>query len=283
MRRLISLSALAAIFVWGAAAQDSVTEIKGSLEKMIAEAKMMGPRNAVMGATVKGAPYSGEEVGETTQMLADGTRIHHENHTMVYRDSEGRVRRETPESVTIWDPVAKTSYMLNPKDQTARQMGMAFFFSKDGGNGVVTYTTRTPEPKGANVGVAVSGGWQEVAEVKMTVRDGVAAATSGEFVRVKLPNPKGQSESLGKRNIEGVNSDGTRQVTTFEVGSIGNDRPIEVTYERWYSEELQTTMLTRRNDPRTGEEVSRLINVSRAEPASYLFQVPAGYQVIQNK
>ena len=74
--------------------------------------KMVG---AVRGMTVKGAPYSAEEVNETNQMLADGTRIHRENKTTVYRDSEGRTRRETPDNITITDPVANVTYLLDPK------------------------------------------------------------------------------------------------------------------------------------------------------------------------
>ena len=70
---------------------------------------------AVRGMTVKGAPYSAEEVNETNQMLADGTRIHRENRTTVYRDSEGRTRRETPDNITITDPVANVTYFLDPK------------------------------------------------------------------------------------------------------------------------------------------------------------------------
>ena len=80
-----------------------------------------------MGKTVKGAPYSGVEVNESTQMLADGTRIHNESQTQVYRDSEGRMRRETPNEITIWDPVANASYVLNPKTQTARKLPMGNF------------------------------------------------------------------------------------------------------------------------------------------------------------
>jgi hypothetical protein len=76
----------------------------------------------VMGPTVKGAPYSATETVENTQTLSDGTHINHTVQTMVYRDSQGRMRRETPDSITIWDPVANTSYVLDPKTQTGHQM-----------------------------------------------------------------------------------------------------------------------------------------------------------------
>jgi hypothetical protein len=67
------------------------------------------------------------------------------------------------------------------------------------------------------------------------------------------------------------------------TGAIGNDRPIEITSERWFSADLQTVVLTKRNDPRTGEELFRLINVSRGEPSANLFAVPPSYQRLENK
>jgi len=46
------------------------------------------------GKTVKGAPLSGDFVVSRETTLADGNRIHNESQTRVYRDAEGRVRRE---------------------------------------------------------------------------------------------------------------------------------------------------------------------------------------------
>jgi len=49
--------------------------------------------------------------------------------------------------------------------------------------------------------------------------------------------------------------------------------------ERWYSPDLQTVVMTKRNDPRMGETVYRFTNVSRNEPARSLFEAPADYTV----
>src|SRR6185437_1187900 len=46
------------------------------------------------GAAITGQPYSAEAVTETTQTLADGTHISNQSSSMIYRDSEGRERRE---------------------------------------------------------------------------------------------------------------------------------------------------------------------------------------------
>ena len=90
---------------------------------------------------------------------------------------------------------------------------------------------------------------------------------------------RGKTESLGKQTIEGVEVEGTRNVTTIPAGEIGNERAIEIVFERWYSPELQTVVMTRHTDPRFGETSYRLTNISRDEPARSLFEVPAGYTI----
>jgi len=92
-----------------------------------------------------------------------------------------------------------------------------------------------------------------------------------------------KKESLGTQTMEGVAADGSRTTITLDVGAIGNDRPIQIVNERWYSQDLQTVVMTRRNDPRTGEEVFRLTNINRSEPSPDLFQVPPSYQMVDQK
>lgn len=66
---------------------------------------------------------------------------------------------------------------------------------------------------------------------------------------------------------------------TIPAGQIGNERPIEIVSQRWYSPELQTVVMTRNADPRTGETVYKLTGISRAEPPHSLFEVPPDYTV----
>jgi hypothetical protein len=87
----------------------------------------------VGGSPVKGAPYSGNAVTESTQTLADSNHIVNRTTATVYRDGDGRERREqslpniggfTPQgapstTVFISDPVAGANYSLNPDEKTA--------------------------------------------------------------------------------------------------------------------------------------------------------------------
>jgi hypothetical protein len=323
MNRLGHIAAAGTLLVFGAAAQDSeaIAKKKAELEdqaKMV-QMKMVG---AIKGMTVKGAPYSGEEVNDNNQMLADGTRIHREIRTTVYRDSEGRTRRETPESITITDPVANVTYFLNPKTMTGQKLPMAsgnFSFIRSGSPGVAvageatTFSIHTGGDGPATMTLngtpldeklvaeamakaKANGSTQtftyERREINTAVGSGtgvgIGVATSsaggplsGAPARVMLRKSAG--ESLGKQMIEGVNAEGTRNISTIEAGAIGNDRPIQVSSESWYSDELQMVVMSKHSDPRTGDESFRLTNISRSEPAAYLFQTPAGYQITERK
>src|SRR2546423_2817909 len=98
-------------------------------------------------APVKGAPYSAEAVNESVQPLADGNRIVRKSTSLVYRDSEGRTRREqtlnnvgpfatagdTPRVVFINDPVAGANYALDARTHTARKGVMYAYSFRTGG------------------------------------------------------------------------------------------------------------------------------------------------------
>jgi hypothetical protein len=200
---------------------------------------------------VKGSPFSAVSVSETTQVLPDGNRIHRTTSAAMFRDSEGRFRREvtlpaigplaasgkTPHFVSILDPVAGFRYMLDPDDKTVRKTS-------------VNEKGRGPR---------------------------------GEFFEKRIPAPKMtddvKTESLGTQVIEGVSAEGTRVTRTIPVGRIGNDKPIEIVSERWYSADLQMVVMTKRSDPRFGTTTYQLTKIQRQEPAAALFQVPSDYTV----
>jgi hypothetical protein len=202
------------------------------------------------GPTVKGAPYSATAVTESTQTLKDGNSITRKDSTSVYRDSDGRTRKEQTLSwigpfaadgqahqmTFIQDPVAGVHYVLDAQNKSAQKMKAA-----NAGPGPQNHGPQNHRP----------------------------------------PASQAKVESLGTQTIEGVQAEGTRSTFTIPAGQIGNDRAIEIVDERWYSPELQVVVLTKHSDPRMGEHVYRLTNISRAEPAKALFEVPADYTVTE--
>jgi hypothetical protein len=108
------------------------------------------------------------------------------------------------------------------------------------------------------------------------------AAGAGRWGRGAAARQDIKTESLGRQTIEGVPADGTRTTMTIAAGQMGNEQPIQIVTERWYSPDLRTVVLSRRTDPRMGETVSKLANVSRSEPPSSLFEPPADYKVAES-
>ena len=88
-----------------------------------------------------------------------------------------------------------------------------------------------------------------------------------------------QTEPLDTTVIEGLTTSGSRLIRDLPAGEAGNDRPIRVTSEAWYSAELQLVLSSHTLDPRTGETTYNVTGIVRAEPDRALFQVPAGYRI----
>ena len=86
-------------------------------------------------------------------------------------------------------------------------------------------------------------------------------------------------EDLGEQVLEGLLVQGTRMKDTIPAGLMGNERPIEIVTERWYSKDIDAMVLQRFSDPRFGETVYRLVNVVLGDPSPDLFQVPQDYEM----
>jgi hypothetical protein len=254
------------------------------------------------GKVVKGAPYSAQAVTESVQALADGNRIVHKNSAQVYRDSEGRTRRDQTvgaigpyaaagdpiQTFFINDPVAGNNYILDPRSKVARKLPP------------MEWRWRTGEKIGTGGNAAPRDRERVVKEREAETRAFVFTAPAapppgagrhemplpppppGEGVHFEFfggSNAEAKSEKLETRNVEGVQAEGTRTTTTIPAGDIGNEQPIQIVDERWYSPELQVVVMTRHSDPRFGETTYRLTNIQRAEPSASLFQVPSDYTV----
>ena len=242
-----------------------------------ATVEFIGSEFGIAGPVVKGAPYTADAVNETIQALADGNRITRKTTTAVARDAEGRTRREMDAGaigpfagdpggvriVYLHDPVADVSYTLNEKDKTARKMaGRAMMFT------TASDAVKAPAPD------------RLIRSEQIVVADR-SSRVMMPGIRVPAPDAKNvRTESLGKRNIQGVEAEGTRTVHLIEAGEIGNERPIEVVSERWYSPELQTVVMTQHADPRIGETIYRLENLRRGDPAPSQFEVPSDYTIV---
>lgn len=243
------------------------------------------------GKIVTGAPYSGEGFTETTQTLSDGTRINRRTTRKVVRDSQGRTREEStlpmlgpwaaaneaPRIVTIIDPVAKVIYNLNEKEKTAIRVKMPDpatvmnLHGKEGG------TVRIEHREVIVNRAGNSAKSDEKSDVLIAAPAMPLPDTAFGYARTAAPD--GKEESLGRQTLEGLVCDGKRSTHTIPAGTIGNDRAMVTTTERWISADLQVLVRSLTKDPQAGEVSYRLTNINRAEPAKTLFQIPADYTI----
>jgi hypothetical protein len=217
---------------------------------------------------VTGAPYAGDGMTTVKLRLFDGTRIERSVTARFYRDSAGRIRREqtimgmealntTSDSekvVIIVDHVAGVLYSLSPG-------ALAYRLPIDQLTRAGQPPPPPPPPTRPGGGVPVPG-------------------ASGNWLYTQPAPPRGVEEPLGTRQIEGLTAIGSRTRTIIPAGQIGNDRPIEITDEKWESVDLKVLLISLHHDPRTGDIEYRLRNITRGEPSPDKFTVPAGYTFI---
>jgi hypothetical protein len=235
-------------------------------ERLLAVTSRSSPfsSDVLAGPVVADAPFSADATTTVTQVLGDGTRIEQTTTARFYRDRAGRVRREQTilglgglnaggnmQTITIApDPTNGTAFTLDPMTRTARRV------------------PRIAMPLAPNMVFQTNGG---------TV-----------FVRGRTGGPplggaggRPTEEILGTRQFETVRALGRKTTSVIPTGQIGNDRPIEVTDERWESPELRMLIYSRNSDPRTGVVEYRLTNINRVEPSADLFTIPSDYTVTQ--
>jgi len=235
------------------------------------------------GEPVAGAPYSAEAVTKIVQTLADGNRIRHENRVKIYRDSQGRTRREeTLESVGPWssaephrmifinDPVAGDNYVIDPQRQTVHKMEIRIAGgagAQSAGEAMVRRDVTVIRQQG------------QTEEFNVEIKAAPPAAITAVAAARPAAGWETEQEDLGQQFIEGVLATGQRFTTVIPPEAIGNEREIRIVDERWRSSELGVEVRTSHSDPRFGETEYTLQNVQRVEPDPSLFVPPADYQV----
>lgn len=274
---------------------------------------------------VKNAPFSAEAVSESVQVLVDGNRIVRNSTSKLYRNSDGRFRREISggsgnlmgtyfsygQGISILDPVAEKRFTLDSVDKTVRvvELGRIGTFSiaetVGPGTRIISkkeltdrqrveleaqaplrkeLTTEQKQLIEKNITVAVSPGAMAVPALPGKPSGSFAVTVEGGGFSGDLTGRHAKyetrKEELGTRDFEGVSADGTRTITTIPAEAIGNERPIEITYERWYSKELELVVYSKHSDPRFGDQTYTLKNIVRSEPDPSLFEVPNGYRFL---
>ena len=295
---------------------------------------MLGLSGPLGAQSASGKPMSAEFVTEHHQSFTDGNRISHSTNSSIYRDAQGRIRRESQLSIpglpagvsasifiTIVDHQLGYGYVLDPQEMVAHRYELnaagpsyiARLNAQGNGSALLSPDPQPLAESAANSSTAGSSGtsrWRLHAFASRHSRSSSDApasslasgagsaqnhlssgflsedspASSAPPLRIDqpflaAPNPV-RTENLGERTILGFHARGTRVITTLPAGQIGNDLPIDIVSEQWFSPDLELVMRSMHRDPWAGEFTTSVIRISRGEQPASLFEVPAAYRVI---
>lgn len=201
----------------------------------------------LMSSAVKDSPFSAQVSVETDQVLGDGTHITRKTNGSLSRDSAGRIRQELT--------------MPLPSVPSTADIGKVVTIS-DPATGA--HWTLMPAMKTA---------MKMTMPMQTTPKQNTVSKTGNAF------GNQDTAEKLGTENIEGVTVTGTRYTSTVPAGQLGNDQPLQIVSERWYSADLHMPVLLKRTDPMNGSKTLKLTDIRRDEPDAVLFSVPADYAV----
>ena len=189
---------------------------------------------------VPGQPFSAMAVLEIERYWSDGSTQVRRTINLVARDSEGRTHNEV------------------------RRLMPEYFHGSPELLSVRLFDPLTGMRTDLDPGI-------HVAHQQLIPQKPKTAVTSTLALRV---------EDLGTTTMNGLEVKGMRRTTTISAKVSGTGGPVEVEDEFWYSDELHLNLLVRHSDPRVGVDTVGLSNLKREEPPAGMFQIPAGYQVV---
>ena len=238
-----------------ASVQANAQEAEHAEQREMAEKKEIQEKLELLAAhskVVTGKPYYATSTTDVVQTLTDGNRIVRHSSSVIYRDSQGRTRREQTfpsfdgqpgeTKIFIDDPVAKTAYVLDPHEKIVHSVTSA-------------------------------------REIMLKLE-----RTSDTMANVKLPRLNEEHDividQLGIKNIQGVTCVGKRQTITIPVGQVGNERPIAIVTETWFSPDIEAVVQSSTTDPRFGQTTYGLDNLQLKDQPPTLFTLPNDYRLL---
>ena len=221
-----------------------------------------GPSSSELPPVVN-APFSATVKREDVTRLVDGNRIVRTSMNRLARDSQGRTRIERPfppmpgatpsamppSIVQISDPLTGEGFMLNIQMKTANVMPANE--PSPVLQAPIAAPPMLPQMGSVMLGFVMSGMISNATPAKET--------------------------SLGEKMIDGIRTVGRRANYIVAANVIGNEKPITMTLEQWFSPDLGMVMLSTQRSSAGIENTYKLEQLDRSEPDRSLFTVPADF------
>jgi uncharacterized protein YecT (DUF1311 family) len=197
-----------------------------------------------------GAPFRAKVVSTSTRLLPDGTTVSQKFYSMAARDNTGKMYREERGVLAAnsdMEPPLVLTIVYDPKT------GLS--------------TTCTASRRTCRLAVMPTNAKLDEEPT------GLSADGNSTLTR----------EDLGWKKIGELDAQGARETKLYRAGSLGNDKPLVVTREYWYSPRLQIILQMTKKDPRSGTQTSEVTEMKLGEPGAEWFAVPIGYRVLEER
>ncbi len=199
---------------------------------------------------VTGQPFHAKIAVTIHHVLPDGTVVDQKYYTLAARDANGREYREARDLLPAdsdRDPPIVSTRVYDPK--------------------AALITTCTPSQ---NICRQMT-----FDPTQHPVDEPTGASSDGKSVLTR--------DDLGTKTMDGVQVTGTRETRTYNPGAFGNDKPVVVTKEIWYSPQLQFNLSVTRLDPRNGTQKLEVTDLKLGDPGTEWFELPDGYRMVQGR
>ncbi|MGD0798804.1 MAG: lysozyme inhibitor LprI family protein [Acidobacteriaceae bacterium] len=185
---------------------------------------------------------------EITKPLPDGSLVKQKYYVMAARDSAGYEYRELRDPVpsdSDREPAVVSTMVYDAKNSTA----------------TACYPARhNCQRRSFDPGLQPAG------------QPGLGTTDNGQTTTVR--------ESLGKKQMDGVEAEGVRETQTVKAGVNGNSKPLVTTRETWYSAQLQLYLSVMVTDPYGATRRVEATDLKLGEPGEEWFAIPEGYRVL---
>jgi hypothetical protein len=210
-----------------------------------------GPGNYAEGLfipMVAGHPFRARIEAQITRQFADGTTAELKYFALEARDADGRVYREVRDMLPVssdMEPALIRTYIYDPRTSLI--------------------STCTPDRQSC----------QQITLQPPPEDEPAGPSKDGKSVLTR--------ESLGTKTINSLECTGTLETRTYNPGAFGNDKPVVVTKEIWYSPQLQFNLSVTRIDPRYGTQKLEVTDLKLGDPGAEWFSIPDGYRFVSGR
>lgn len=245
---LLSLTAVAATAQNGSASRENTASQPVALAPVDVTPSPNGHGDGMYIPLIQAQPFKVRFNVEIAKPLPDGSTVKQKYYVMAARDTVGYEYREMRDAVPVdsdREPALVSTMVYDPKNSTATLCLPARHNCQQRGFDPTLQPADQP---------------------------GIGTTDDGQTMV--------RRESLGKKQLDGIEVEGTRETRTVRAGVNGNSKPVVTTREMWFSPQLQLYLSVMVTDPFGATRRVEAADLKLGDPGKDWFAIPDGYRIL---